>query len=76
MNFQFSYSLELYFRSYDLWSATSSSDSVRHAMIGYSYKIPGICGPMGYSVLEFDGFLEIQNGAHELGHMFVFHLYL
>jgi hypothetical protein len=31
-------------------------------------KIPGICGPYRYSLLEFNGFNEVQNSAHELGH--------
>ena len=31
-------------------------------------KIPGICSVDKFSVLEFQGFLEIQNAAHELGH--------
>ena len=32
-------------------------------------KIPGICGPNRYSILEFNGFNEVQNSAHELGHI-------
>jgi len=32
-------------------------------------KIPGICGPYSYSLLEFNGFNAVQNSAHELGHI-------
>ena len=32
-------------------------------------SIPGICSNQKYSIMEFNGFNEIQNGAHELGHI-------
>ena len=32
-------------------------------------SIPGICSNQQYSIMEFNGFNEIQNAAHELGHI-------
>ena len=32
-------------------------------------SIPGICSNQQYSIMEFNGFNEIQNTAHELGHI-------
>ena len=44
------------------------SEKERHSITGYTSSIGGICGTSSYSILEFDGFNEIQNSAHELGH--------
>ena len=36
---------------------------------GYTIKMGGICDNANkYSILEFNGFNQIQNAAHELGH--------
>ena len=32
-------------------------------------NIAGICSNQKYSIMEFNGFNEIQNTAHELGHL-------
>ena len=68
----FGYTFDIYncYNSYDLWNSEERFSAIsRHATIGISAKIPGICGRNRYSLLEFNGFVEIQNAAHELGHM-------
>ena len=56
--------------SYDIWNDYTSQDpGARHATLGYSMRIPGICSKEKYSIMEFNGFNEIQNAAHELGHI-------
>ena len=59
-----------------MWSSdVKKTDVARHASIGLSAQVPGICGNKKFSILEFNGFFAIQNGAHELGHMLVFFFY-
>jgi hypothetical protein len=44
----------------------NSSDS--RGVIGYTQEIGGICSESKYAVIEWSGFQQIQNAAHELGH--------
>jgi hypothetical protein len=39
----------------------------RSSSIGFS-AIGGICSPSRYAIVEYLGFNNIQNAAHELGH--------
>ncbi len=54
--------------SLDIWRDSYSKDS--RDVIGYTQEIGGICSQTKYSVVEWDGFLQIQNIAHELGHRY------
>ena len=49
---------------------TSLSPILRKAAIGYTALIGGICGLQKYSIIEFSGFNQIQNAAHELAHRY------
>ncbi len=40
--------------------------------IGYTQAIGGVCGNQKYSIIEYSGFNQIQNAAHELAHRFNF----
>ena len=44
--------------------------------IGYTQAIGGVCGNQKYSIIEYAGFNQIQNAAHELAHRFNFYLIL
>ena len=54
-------------QSLDIWSAGTRDPAARSSIIGYTF-IGGICSPNKYSIIEFNGFNQIQNAAHELGH--------
>jgi hypothetical protein len=41
----------------------------RSAAIGYS-NIGGICSKNSFSIVEYIGFNNMQNAAHELGHRY------
>ena len=43
--------------------------------IGFTQAIGGICGTQKYSIIEYNGFNQIQNAAHELAHRFNFKWY-
>ena len=62
----------LIFISYDIWSNYDLNPIQRRSALAYTMKIPSICGPSRYSILEFNGFNEIVNSAHELGHAYAF----
>jgi hypothetical protein len=47
-----------------------TNPSLRSSIVGLS-QIGGICSQNKYSIVEYLGFNEIQNAAHELGHKFV-----
>ena len=51
----------------DIWS-TNQNPSQSSKAIGFTGQIGGICTPVGYSIVEFIGFNQIQNGAHEMAH--------
>ena len=56
--------------SLDIWTSSAGSSSQRSSIVGFS-NIGGICSQNQYSIVEYLGFNEIQNAAHELGHKFV-----
>jgi hypothetical protein len=37
--------------------------------IGYTQEIGGVCSNKKYSIIEYTGFNQIQNAAHELAHI-------
>ena len=43
---------------------------MRRGALGSTVAIGGICGSQKYSIIEYSGFNQIQNAAHELGHRF------
>ena len=54
--------------SYDIWMNISLySPASRSSAVGFS-SIGSICSPNRYSIIEYLGFNNIQNAAHELGH--------
>ncbi len=52
----------------------SGTAITRSAAIGYS-NIGGICSKKSYSIVEYIGFNNMQNAAHELGHRYCIELY-
>ena len=42
--------------------------SQRRGAIGYTSLIGGVCSSKKYSIIEYAGFNQIQNAAHELAH--------
>ena len=44
--------------------------SQRRGAIGYTSLIGGVCSSKKYSIVEYAGFNEIQNAAHELAHRY------
>jgi hypothetical protein len=57
--------------SLDIWSSDSTVPAISSSVTGYTKKLGGICNnDYKYSILEFYGFHQIKNGAHELGHRF------
>jgi hypothetical protein len=51
----------------DIWGNNITDPQ---GVIGITQKIGGICGETKYSVIEWNGFAQIQNAAHELGHRY------
>jgi hypothetical protein len=52
----------------DLWDSNSKSlPSSRSAITGLSF-VSQICTKYRYSIIEEEGFNNMQNAAHELGH--------
>ena len=51
-------------------SDSSLLPQLRRAAIGYTDAIGGICGIHKYSIIEYSGFNQIQNAAHELAHKY------
>lgn len=52
----------------DLWdSNTMLTSSQRSSIVGLSY-VGQICTSYKYSIIEEEGFNNMQNAAHELGH--------
>ena len=52
----------------DLWNPTvNMTAAVSSGIVGYSI-VGGICGPARYSLVEEEGFNNMHNAAHELGH--------
>ena len=65
INFPFNYSL-------DIWSSDIKDPRISSSVIGYTIGLGGICDNTNkYSILEFNGFNQIQNAAHELGHRYL-----
>ena len=65
INFPFNYSL-------DIWSSDIKDPRISSSVTGYTIKVGGICNNTNkYSILEFNGFNQIQNAAHELGHRYL-----
>ena len=58
----------LFYSSMDLWdSNTMLTSSQRSSIVGLSY-VGQICTSYKYSIIEEEGFNNMQNAAHELGH--------
>ena len=58
-------------KSLDIWMSDSSiPPSQRRGAIGYTSLIGGVCSSKKYSIVEYAGFNEIQNAAHELAHRY------
>ncbi len=56
----------------DIWRAGAVQDPKSSSqVVGYTGQIGGICTPVGYSIVEFMGFNQIQNGAHEMAHRWI-----
>ena len=49
-------------------SDSSLTPALRTGAIGYTSLIGGICGSQKYTIVEYMGFNQIQNSAHELAH--------
>ena len=57
--------------SLDLWNPKNDLNPTSRASItGYSFT-KSVCGSFRYSIIEDEGFNNIQNAAHELGHVYV-----
>jgi hypothetical protein len=62
--------------SLDLWDPNHRwPESTRSSTTGYAF-VKGVCSSFKYSIIEDDGFNNIQNAAHELGHMYATKLIL
>ena len=70
--FKIKKSNSFYFESsLDIWySDSSQTPQTRSSVTGYTISNGGICSGNKYSILEFNGFNEIENSAHELGHRY------
>jgi hypothetical protein len=62
-----SFYLNFHYFSLDIWGDNKKESQ---GVIGYTQKIGGICSETKYSVIEWSGFAQIQNAAHELGHRY------
>jgi hypothetical protein len=66
---QILFTLNFHHLSLDIWGNNiNSSQSI--GVNGITQKIGGICSETKYSVIEWNGFAQIQNAAHELGHRY------
>ena len=51
-------------------SESSATPIQRKGIIGYTDGIGGICSSHKFAIVEYNGFNQIQNAAHELAHRF------
>jgi hypothetical protein len=54
----------------DIW-LDKKNDTASRGVIGVTKEIGGICSKNKYSVIEWGGFQQIFNAAHELGHRYL-----
>lgn len=65
----------IFYWSFDIWMSESSATPIqRKGIIGYTDGIGGICSSHKFAIVEYNGFNQIQNAAHELAHRFNWNL--